>query len=158
MGKNSGVILGAYSLPKNDYDGHTLDPALAQVERLAGYRPAVVIADRGYRGKSRCGDTEVVTPKPPKASDTLYMRRKARARFRRRASIEPRIGHLKSDHRLGRNFLKGQQGDAINLLLASAASNLSLWMRKVFSALLSALQTWWNNTLTAHHAQLDLGF
>jgi len=86
------------------------------------------------------------------------MRRKARARFRRRASIEPRVGHLKSDHRLGRNFLKGQQGDAINLLLASATSNLSLWMRKVFSALLSALQTWWNNTLTAHHSQLALGF
>jgi hypothetical protein len=36
---------------------------------------------------------------------------------------------------LGRNFLKGQKGDAINLLLAAAASNLSLWMRKVLSAL-----------------------
>ncbi len=47
MGKNSGVILGDYSLPKSDYDGHTLDPALAQVERLAGYRPSVVITDRG---------------------------------------------------------------------------------------------------------------
>jgi IS5 family transposase len=85
MGKNSGVILGAYSLPKNDYDGHTLDPALAQVERLAGYRPSVVIADRGYRGKAWCGQTEVITPKPPKASDSLYARRKARGRFRRRA-------------------------------------------------------------------------
>jgi IS5 family transposase len=102
MGKNSGVILGAYSLPKNDDDGHTLDPALAQVERLAGYRPAVVIADHGYRGKYRCGDAEVITPKPPKAADSLYARRKARPRFRRRASIEPRIGHLKSDHRLSR--------------------------------------------------------
>lgn len=154
MGKNNGVILGAYSLPENDYDGHTLDPALAQVERIAGYRPAVVIADRGYRGKSRCGDTEVITPKPPKASDSLYTRRKARLRFRRRASIEPRIGHLKSDHRLGRNFLKGQQGDVINLLLASAASNLSLWMRKVFSALLSALRIWWLQTISPLRIEL----
>ena len=40
--------------------------------------------------------------------------------------MEPRIGHPKSDFRLGRNFLKGQVGDAINLLLAAAASNLSL--------------------------------
>jgi hypothetical protein len=32
---------------------------------------------------------------------------------------------LKSDFRLDRNFLKGQVGDAINLLLAAAASNLS---------------------------------
>lgn len=158
MGKNSGVILGAYSLPKNDYDGHTLDPALAQVERIVGYRPAVLIADRGYRGQSKCGDTEVLTPKPPKSTDTVYARRKARARFRRRASIEPRIGHLKSDHRLNRNFLKGQQGDAINLLLASAASNLSLWMRKIFSALLSALRTWWKNALAAYRTPLAMGF
>ena len=158
MGKNSGVILGAYSLPKNDYDGHTLDPALAQVERLAGYRPSVVIADRGYRGKARCGQTEVITPRPPKASDTLCARRKARRRFRRRAAIEPRIGHLKSDHRLGRYFLKGQQCDAINLLLASAASNLSLWMRHTFSALLSALRTWSLHTIEPSHTKLARGF
>jgi hypothetical protein len=55
-------------------------------------------------------------------------------------TIEPRIGHLKSDFRLGRNFLKGQVGDAINLLLAAAASNLSLWMRQVHVALVSAIQ------------------
>jgi len=59
---------------------------------------------------------------------------------------------------LGRNFLKGQQGDAIKLLLASAASNLSLWLRRVFSALFSVRQTWWKNTPAVHHAQLGLGF
>ena len=32
VGKNKGVILGAYSLPKNDYDGHALEPTLEQVE------------------------------------------------------------------------------------------------------------------------------
>ena len=45
----------------------------------------------------------------------------ARKRFRRRAGIEPIIGHLKSDHRLKRNFLKGFAGDQINLLMAAAA-------------------------------------
>jgi len=69
-----------------------------------------------------------------------YEKRKVRQRFRRRAAIEPRIGHLKSDFQLGRNFLKGQKGDAINLLLAAVASNLSLWMRKVLSALYYWLQ------------------
>lgn len=34
----------------------------------------------------------------------LTGKRKMRARFRRRAAIEPRIGHLKSDYRLGRNL------------------------------------------------------
>ncbi len=34
VGKNSGMILGAYSLPKNDYDGHALEPTLAQVESV----------------------------------------------------------------------------------------------------------------------------
>jgi hypothetical protein len=74
--------------------------------------------------------------------------------LRRRAAIEPRIDHLKSDHRLGRNFLKGQQGDAINLLLATAASNLSLWMRHTFSALLSALRAWWLHTIEPSHTEL----
>jgi len=76
-----------------------------------------------------------VTPKRPRKGATNYEKRKARQGFRRRAAIEPRIGHLKSDFRLDRNFLKGQKGDAINLLLAVAASNLSIWMRKVLSAL-----------------------
>jgi IS5 family transposase len=142
VGKNSGVILGAYSLPKNDYDGHALEPTLAQVERVSGYRPTVAIGDKGFRGKTHCGTTEVVTPNRPKKNATAYEKRKAKARFRRRAAIEPRIGHLKSDFRLGRNFLKGQVGDAINLLLAAAASNLSLWMRQILFALVSAIQNW----------------
>jgi IS5 family transposase len=120
------------------------------VERLAKYRPQVAIADRGYRGKSRCGETEIVTPKPPKKSATNYEKRKARQRFCRRAAIEPRIGHLKSDFRLGRNFLKGQKGDAINLLMAAAASNLSLWMRRVISLLYYMLRFLPQNP-TAHY-------
>lgn len=139
VGKKGGVILGAYSLAENDYDGHSLGEALAQVCRLCGYSPRVAIADRGYLGRTHWGDTELITPKTPKKSDSPYQKRKARARFRRRAAIEPRIGHLKSDFRLGRNFLKGQQGDSINLLLAATAANLSLWMRNILSALLQIL-------------------
>jgi len=31
------VIVGAYSLSKNDYDGHALEPTFEQVERVSGY-------------------------------------------------------------------------------------------------------------------------
>ncbi len=65
-----------------------------------------------------------------------------------------KIRHLKSDFRLGRNFLKGQVGDAINLLLAAAPSNLSLWMRQFLFALISTIQIWRENVgLFAHLCQ-----
>lgn len=127
--KTGGVIVGALSFDKNIFDGHTLPAALDQVEILTGQRTAVAIADRGYRGRKRIGDTEIITPKPPKQADTEHQKKRARKRFRRRAAIEPIIGHLKSDHRLKRCYLKGLIGDAINLMLAAAAFNLKKWMR-----------------------------
>jgi IS5 family transposase len=35
-----------------------------------------------------------------------------RREMRRRAAIEPVIGHLKEDHLMDRNHLKGREGDA----------------------------------------------
>jgi len=58
-----------------------------------------------------------------------------RQKFRRRAAIEPVIGHLKSDYRMTRNFLKGFKGDEINLLMAASAFNLKKWMRIYFFTL-----------------------
>ncbi len=53
-----------------------------------------------------------------------------RKRFRRRAATEPLISHLKHDFRLLRCFLKGFQGDQLNLMLAAAAWNFRKWMRR----------------------------
>jgi len=58
-------------------------------------------------------------------------------KFRRRAAIEPVIGHLKSDHRLSRNYLKGFIGDEINLLMAATAFNLKKWMNNYLQMLLA---------------------
>jgi len=129
--RQSGIIVGAYSLEKNEYDGHTLPKALEQCEQLRGSRPKVAIVDRGYRGSSRIGATEILLPKAPKKATSEYEKRKARARFRRRAAIEPVIGHLKTDTRLSRNFLKGVIGDATNVMLSAAAFNFRKWMRRL---------------------------
>jgi transposase, IS5 family len=62
--------------------------------------------------------------------------------MRRRAAIEPVIGHAKSEHRMGRNYLAGQAGDAINAVLAAAGYNfrrLLAWLGLLFSAIWIAL-------------------
>jgi transposase, IS5 family len=139
--KNSGIAVGAYSFEENVYDGHTLPEVLEQIKRLTDKEPKVAIVDRGYRGVSKVGNTEILRPKRPKKKATPYEKTKARKRFRRRAAIEPVIGHLKQDFRLSRNFLKGTQGDVVNVLLAAAAYNLTKWMRieskKIFLFILS---------------------
>jgi hypothetical protein len=58
--------------------------------------------------------------------------------MRRRAAVKPVIGHLKDDHRMGRNYLKGRDGDRINAILAAAGYNFSL-LRRWFERLLRAL-------------------
>lgn len=129
--RDSGIIIGALAFEKNIFDGHTIPDVLAQIKRLLGRVPVVGIGDRGYRGKSKVNDTQIVTPKPARKNASIDAMALARKRFRRRAGIEPVIGHLKSDHRLKRNFLKGFTGDQINLIMAAAAFNFKKWMRAV---------------------------
>lgn len=129
--KDSGIIVGAVSHRKNEHDSKTLVDVISQSSELRGQCPEVVICDRGYRGKSKVGDTRILTPKPSGKRATAYQRQKAKKRFRRRAGIEAIIGHLKSDYRMMRNFLKGSAGDSINLMLAAAAFNFKKWMREV---------------------------
>ena len=117
-----GLIVGALSFRK-EYDGHTVEKSLEQTERMTGKRPVQVAGDRGYRGRKWYDTTELVIPCSPSPKDSRYQREKKRKLFRKRAAIEPIIGHLKSDHRLIRNFYKGLFGDAINVMLAAAAFN-----------------------------------
>ena len=129
--RDSSVIIGALAFEKNQYDAHTLPAVLAQIRRVANKVPAVGIADRGYRGKSIVNDTRIVTPGPPRKNAAQTTIKLAQKRFRRRAGIEPVIGHLKSDHRLKRNFLKGFDGDQINLIMSAAAFNFRKWLRQI---------------------------
>ena len=124
----NGIIIGAMSF-RNEYDGHTIDRAKEQAHRLYGRTIRILAGDRGYRGQKMSGDTKVMIPDVPKASDSAYMKARKHELFRKRAGIEPVIGHCKSDHRLGRNFYKGLFGDSINVMLAAAAFNLKRAMR-----------------------------
>jgi len=79
--------------------------------------------------------TVISLPSTIRKRDTKKELEIKRQKFRRRAVIEPIIGHLKSDHRMARNFLKGFKGDEVNLLLAASAFNLKKWMRLYFFAI-----------------------
>jgi transposase, IS5 family len=115
-----GLVLGMMALPGNPYDGHTLASALAQVDRITGVAAARAYVDRGYRGHGL--DHRRVFISGQRRGITATIRRE----LRRRSAIEPVIGHMKTDGRLGRNFLAGVPGDAINALLSGAGYNLRL--------------------------------
>lgn len=124
----NGLIVGALSF-RNEYDGHTVDKAMEQVRRLYDRKIKILACDRGYRGKATCGDTKVLIPDIPKSTDSRHTRNKKHKLFRKRAGIEPVIGHCKADHRLGRNFYKGLFGDAINVMLSAVGFNFKRAMR-----------------------------
>ena len=127
IGKTKGVILGALSLEKNDYDGHTLPAALQQFKDLNGYEPKRAIVDLGYNGVEEIGETQIVRPESGKGK-SKYLRSKMRKDQRRRAGIEGKISHLKNDYRMNKNYYKGIIGDTVNVFLAATALNLKLWM------------------------------
>lgn len=137
--RDSGVVVSAVSFAENLYDGDTLEDTLALAQVHTGKTFESVLVDRGYRGQKRIGQTEVLLPGKVRKSDSYYQRMKQRKRYARRAAIEPVIGHLKFDHRLIRCFLKGAVGSAINLILASAAWNLKLWLNALLCALIRGL-------------------
>jgi IS5 family transposase len=136
---NSGIILGAMSF-RNEYDGHTIAKALEQVERLNGKCIKKLAGDRGYRGRKEVNGTQILIPDVPKKSDSRYQKSKKHKLFCKRAGIEPTIGHLKSDYRLGRNFYKGVVGDSINILLAAAAYNFKRAMKVLLAPILDTLK------------------
>lgn len=128
---STGIILGTKSF-RNEYDGHTIEESLSQVERLTGKKIQRLAGDRGYRGKKEVNGTQILIPDTPKKKDSYYIRRKKHKLFCKRAGIEPTIGHLKTDYRLGRNFYKGVFGDAVNVILAAAAYNFKRAMRALW--------------------------
>jgi IS5 family transposase len=120
-------VVGMKSLVGNPYDGHTLKESLTQVKRLTGVIPKEAYVDRGYKGHGVEVDDTAVWIAGAKRGVTPTIKKK----LKRRNAVEPVIGHMKNDGRLGRNFLKGAAGDAINALLCGAGHNLRKILRQL---------------------------
>jgi len=119
-------VVHAMALPGKPHDGHTLRTVLPEIERLVGAPVQRVLTDAGYRGHK--------LPSPWKFRVFVdgQKRRVTKAikrLMKRRAAVEPVIGHLKAEHRMGRNYLAHRMGDAINAILAAAGYNIRLLRR-----------------------------
>jgi IS5 family transposase len=137
--KGGQFALHAKALPGNPYDGHTLATVIPDMEKTIGNEIGRILADAGYRGHNApdshrfrvftAGQKRRVTPA-------------IKRQMRRRSAIEPVIGHIKAEHRMGRNYLAGEQGDAINAIMAAAGYNFSLllkWFRQLLLLILATL-------------------
>jgi transposase, IS5 family len=132
-----GFVLASKALEGNPYDGHTLDAPIGQVIAMTGVEPERTYVDRGYRGHDYAKKERVFL-----AGQRRGLTPTIKRELRRRSAIEPMIGHMKEDGRLGRNHLLGATGDAMNALLVAAGHNLRLilnWLRLCVAWLIAAL-------------------
>jgi IS5 family transposase len=137
--KGGQFALHAMALPGNPYDGHTLASVIPDIERTIGNELSRILADAGYRGHTAPETHKFrVFTAGQKRRVTATIKRQ----MRRRSAVEPVIGHIKNEHRMGRNYLAGEQGDAINAILAAAGYNFSLllkWLKAFLRQMIAAL-------------------
>jgi transposase, IS5 family len=136
--KGGQFVTHVQALPGNPYDGHTLARVIPAIEALLGNTIERLHADAGYRGHNA----------PPEYKFKVYTAKQKRRvtpqikrEMRRRSAIEPVIGHLKNEHRMGRNYLAGRRGDANNAILAAVGYNfrrLIRWLTLLFFIVLVA--------------------
>ena len=127
-------VVGALGLHGNPYDGHTLKKQLEQTERITARKiTGDVFVDSGYQGHDYDGAARIHIC-GPKAKRSEVDKKLKRWR-RRRSAIEPVIGHMKNDGRLGRNWLKGKQGDRTNVVLSACGQNLRLILARLLVSL-----------------------
>jgi IS5 family transposase len=137
--KGGQFAIHAKSLPGNPYDGHTLANIIPAITQLIGNQIARLHADAGYRGHNASPEDKfkVYTSKQ-KRGVTPQIKRE----MRRRAAVEPVIGHIKNEHRMDRNYLHHSGGDANNAILATVGYNFSLllrWLKSLSRPILAAL-------------------
>src|SRR5712691_922811 len=137
--KGGQFVTHVAALPGNPYDGHTLAKVIPEAEVLIGNVIERLIADAGYRGHNAPPDYKFrIFTSGQKRRVTPQIKRE----MRRRSAVEPVIGHLKQEHRMGRNYLAHRAGDAANAVLAAAGYNFRLlirWLRLLLRQILRLL-------------------
>lgn len=139
-------IVGVNLCRNNPYDGHTLATAVTTTEQITGVGVTDAYVDKGYRGHDYSGSATIHIA----GSSSRKLTQTQKKRRKRRSAVEPKIGHLKSDNRMGRCFLKGLIGDELNAILAAAGSNLQKLLRTIVHALLSWLRSRLDWVFQAH--------
>jgi transposase, IS5 family len=127
------------ALPGNPYDGHTLATVIPEIEALIGNTVERVLVDKGYRGHNAPPDYKF---RVFLSGQKRHVTPKIKRELRRRSAVEPVIGHLKSEHRMGRNYLWHRQGDATNAVLAAVGYNfrrLIRWLKPLLYQLLARI-------------------
>ena len=114
-----GLVLDSTALQGNPFDGHTLKSALNQAQKLTTKTIARAFVDKGYKGHN-VRDCAVYMSGQKRLTPAL---KKA---LKRRSAIEPHIGHMKNDGKLGRNYLKGVMGNKVHAVLCAVGHNLRL--------------------------------
>jgi IS5 family transposase len=135
--KGGQFVLHAKALHGNPFDGHTLGPTIAAMTQLLGVEPRRIHVDKGYRGHNHPHKFRVwISGQARRVTAAI------RREMKRRAAVEPVIGHMKAEHCMDRNYLKGREGDRANAVLAAAGYNFSLllrWLEWLLRALIAAL-------------------
>ena len=132
--KGGQFVLHAKALRGNPFDGHTLGPVVAELEALTGVETRRIHVDK----------VTAATTTPRRSASGSVARcaaslLRSTARCVARAAVEPVIGHIKAEHRMGGNYLKGRDGDRINAVLAAAGYNFGLllcWLKRLLCALM----------------------
>ena len=137
--KGGQFVAHVTALPGNPYDGHTLATVIPAMEAMVGNTIERAITDAGYRGHNAPPDYKF---KVYTAGQKRRVTPQIKREMKRRSAVEPVIGHLKAEHRMGRNHLAHGAGDAINAVLAAVGYNFRLllnWLRLLLRAILAAL-------------------
>src|SRR5690625_2773909 len=120
-----GWVVAAQAQHGNPYDGHTLASTIEQLERLTETTPNEVFVDMGYRKHDYTGTSLIHVDRRRRGN----IPRNTWRWMKRRAAIEPTLGHLKDNKRLDRKRLKGVLGDKINVILSAAGMNFHSIMK-----------------------------